>query len=236
MASANEPTTLQEAILLLTPIPRTALPRWQRGAGPMDVVVPDLRECRNVRFLANQKRVEVQRVLHKQFSVKVGTIFEDSPIGLDKWLTAIWMVANCKNGVSVLAKFTAPSASPRRPRGSCSIGSALRCRMSRCGKLSGQVEVDETFIGGKARNMHKDVKARKIQGGLADRRLRLSSRRVLERGGKVSAKVIDNRRKKQLQALVRENVETGSALFYRRAEVLRRAGRRVRASGRRSRD
>jgi transposase-like protein len=80
------------------------------------------------------------------------------------------------------------------------------------GKLSGEVEVDETFIGGKARNMHKDVKARRIQGRTGPEGKAIVAA-VLERGGRVRAKVIDSRRKTQLQALVRENVEPKSALY-----------------------
>ena len=80
------------------------------------------------------------------------------------------------------------------------------------GKLSGEVEVDETFIGGKARNMHGEVKARKIQGRRGPEGKAIVAA-VLERGGRVRAKVIDRRKKAQLQSLVRENVEAGSALY-----------------------
>jgi transposase-like protein len=79
------------------------------------------------------------------------------------------------------------------------------------GKLSGEVEVDETFIGGKARNMHKDVKARKIHGTGGEGKAIVAA--VLERGGKVRAKVVGKRRKPQLQAMVREHVEPKSALY-----------------------
>src|SRR5436305_1021204 len=94
---------------------------------------------------------------HRQFSVKVGTIFEDSPIGLDKWLTAMWMIAGCKNGISSYEVgrdlgVTQKSAwfMMHRIRKAMQNGSFA--------KFAGEVEVDETFIGGKARNMHMDVK------------------------------------------------------------------------------
>ncbi|MGH9647627.1 MAG: IS1595 family transposase [Bryobacteraceae bacterium] len=83
------------------------------------------------------------------------------------------------------------------------------------GKLGGNgngVEIDETFIGGKARNMHADVKARRIQGRRGPEGKAIVAA-VLERGGKVRAKVVDRRRKNQLQSLVRENVEPNSALY-----------------------
>src|SRR6266567_4389727 len=91
----------------------------------------------------------------KQFSIKVGSIFEDSAIGLDKWLCAMFMIANCKNGVSSYeiardVKVTQRSAwfMLQRIRHAMHTGTF--------NKLSGQIEADETFIGGKARNMHSD--------------------------------------------------------------------------------
>src|SRR5436309_11431680 len=99
----------------------------------------------------------------RQFSVKVGTIFEDSPLGLDKWLPAVWLAANSKNGISShelgrTLGITQKSAwfMLHRIRLAMQTGSFS--------KLSGTVEVDETFIGGKARNMHKRVREQKITG------------------------------------------------------------------------
>lgn len=148
----------------------------------------------------------------KQFSIKTKSVFEDSPISLDKWLAAVWMVANCKNGIS--------SYEVARDLGVTQKTAWFMLHRIRLamqdevtgGKLSGEVEVDETFIGGKARNMHKDVKARKIQGRTGPEGKAIVAA-VLERGGKVRAKVVDKRRKSQLQSLVRENVEAGSALY-----------------------
>jgi transposase-like protein len=78
-------------------------------------------------------------------------------------------------------------------------------------KLSGEVEADETFIGGKARNMHADKRAERITGRGPEGKAIVAA--VLERGGKVKAKVIRNRRKPEIQKLVRDNVEAGSNLY-----------------------
>jgi transposase-like protein len=144
-----------------------------------------------------------------KFSLKTGTIFEDSPLGLDKWLSALWLLVNCKNGIS-----------------SCEIARDLgvtqktawfmahrlrRAMQSGGGLLSGEVEVDETFIGGKSRNMHKKKRAEKIHGtGGADKEIVFG---MVERGGKVRASHVSTRQKKELQAEIRNNIEAGSAIF-----------------------
>ena len=91
----------------------------------------------------------------KQFSVKVGTIFEDSPLSLSKWLPAMWQIANCKNGISSYELARALGVTQKtawfmlhRIRLAMQAGSFDR-------KMGGTVEVDETYIGGKVRNMHK---------------------------------------------------------------------------------
>ncbi len=142
----------------------------------------------------------------KQFSVKVGTVMEDSPLGLDKWLTAIWLIANAKNGISSWEVHRALGITQKsawfllhRIRLAMQTGTFV--------KLSGEVEVDETFIGGKARNMHKDKRAEKIHGrGGVGKAVVLG---ILERGGKVKTTVIPNTKKKTIQPIVRETVEAG---------------------------
>ena len=101
---------------------------------------------------------------HKQFSVKTGSVFEDSPIPLDKWLTAVWLVVNCKNGVSSYEiardlKVTQKSAWFMLHR----IRLALkRWHWSKLGGDGGPIEVDETFIGGKPKNMHASAARMRI--------------------------------------------------------------------------
>jgi transposase-like protein len=150
-----------------------------------------------------------------RFSLKTGTVFEDSPISLEKWLPVMWMLVNSKNGVS--------SWEIHRSIGVTQKTAWFMLQRARLalpdpitgGKLGGSgngVEVDETFIGGKARNMHQEAKARKIQGRRGPMGKAIVAA-VLERGGKVRAKVVDKRKKQDLQALVREHVEPGSALY-----------------------
>jgi len=149
-----------------------------------------------------------------KFTLKTGTIFEDSPIGLDKWLPAAWLLTNCKNGIS--------SYEISRDLGVTQKSAWFmmhRIRLAQQGKdggkLSGEVEVDETFIGGKARFMHKDRKEHRRAGkkkapGPEGKAIVAA---VLERGGKVLAQVVGRRKKKELHALVKGNVEAGSALY-----------------------
>jgi transposase-like protein len=146
----------------------------------------------------------------KQFSVKVGTIFEDSPLGLDKWLVAGWLLANSKNGISSheMARHLGVTQ-----KTSWFMMHRLR-RAMQTGtfeKLSGEVEADETFIGGKARNMHKKKREEKIQGRGASGKVAVMG--LLERHGEVRTKVVPDTKKRTLQVEVRENVEPGSELY-----------------------
>ncbi len=146
----------------------------------------------------------------RQFSVKVGSIFEDSPIGLDKWLAAMWMIANSKNGVS--------SHEMARSLGITQKSAwfllhriRLAMQTGTFEKLDGQIEVDETFIGGKARNMHKHIRARKITGTGGKDKVIVAG--VLQRGGEIRVTVVPNTTRATLQAGIRENVEKGSAVY-----------------------
>jgi transposase-like protein len=146
-----------------------------------------------------------------RFSLKTGTVFEDSPIGLDKWLTAVWLIVNCKNGIS---SYEVGRDLGISQKSAWFMDHRIRFALHRGSfekMLDGEVEADETFIGGRARNMHKDVKARKITGtGGKDKAMVLG---ILKRGGEVRTKVVANRKKKALQKEVRAHVEAGSALF-----------------------
>lgn len=144
------------------------------------------------------------------FTLKTGTIFEDSPIPLEKWLPAVWLIVTCKNGISSYEiardlKISQKSAwhMAHRIRFALHSGSF--------DKLSGEIEADETFIGGKARNMHVEKRKRRITGtGTKDKTAVMG---ILERGGKVRTIVVANRKKHALQTEVKKHVEAGSALY-----------------------
>jgi transposase-like protein len=208
-----EPKSLQEAIIYFANpdncIDYLAIRRWPDGR----VLCPS---CGSDKVKFNADRRIWQCSSHhskRQFSIKVGTVMEDSAIGLDKWLTAAWLITNCKNGISSYeiardVKVTQKSAWFMLHR----IRLAMQDE-TLGSKLSGEVEADETFIGGKARNMHKNVKARRITGQGRNTDDKIMVMGILERGGKVRTKIVADRQQKTLHGTVRENVEAGAELF-----------------------
>lgn len=178
----------------------------------------------NAKYMESVKRFKCYDC-RKQFSIKSGTIFEDSPISLTKWLPAFWLLAGAKNGVS-----------------SCEIARALgvtqktawfmdhRIRVAMhtgtFEKMSGEIEADETFIGGKAANMHKHKRKEKIQGrgavgkeivmGLLDRGERKDKESKKKKIGKHSTVRVNHIADTTAQTLkgeVRKNVRLGSILY-----------------------
>ena len=166
----------------------------------------------HVRYLKKQRRWKCYgKHSRPQFTLKGGTIFEDSPLGLDKWLPAVWMVVNCKNGISSHEIARAIGVTQKT---AWFMGHRIRAALhagSFKEMLDGEVEVDETFIGGKARNMHARQRRRRITGrGMVDKTAVLG---LLERGGVVRTKVVHNRKKPTLQAEVKKHVAAGAALY-----------------------
>ena len=156
----------------------------------------------------------------RKFTLKTGTIFEDSPLGLDKWLPAVWMIANMKNGVSShelgrslgVTQKTAWFMLQR-------IRLAMQDQTATWepgGKMSGHVEADETFIGGKARNMHAAKHKRVIRGhtGSVGKTVVMGLlERTSARGhSRVRTQVVPNTKRRNLQPIVREHVEKGTAI------------------------
>lgn len=206
----KSPATLQEAIVYFADYDRCrefmVELRWPNGV----IACP---QCGSDHVVYLEKaRVWKCYAKHPKakFSLKTGTVFEDSPLGVDKWLVALWLIVNCKNGISSceIARdlgITQKSAwfMAHRLRMALHVGSF--------DKLTNEVEVDETFIGGKSRNMHIAQRKRRITGtGGKDKVAVLG---MLERGGQVRTHVIENRKKHTLQAEVRKHVEAGAALY-----------------------
>ena len=208
MERAPEPRTLQEAnVYFSSPVncrDYLMVRRWPDGVAACP-------RCgsKNVLFLEQYNRWHC-REKHDapQFTLKTGTIMEDSPIGLDKWLMAMWQVVNSKNGIS-----------------SCEVGRAIGVTQKTAwfldhriraamqdehhgGKIGGEIEVDETYIGGKARNMHKDRKNRaRNEGQNVGKTIVLG---ILERGRTVRATVVEDRTKASIQPVVKEHVDAGA--------------------------
>src|ERR1017187_10496946 len=208
----NSPRTLQEAIIYFADadncLAYMAAHRWPNGV-----------ECptcgrKDATYLETQKKWQCKSAHAKrQFTAKVGTIFEDSALGLEKWLPAVWIITTAKNGVSSCEIARSLGVTQKtawfmlhRIRKAMANGS-----MMKLGGNGGEVEADETLIGGKARNMHKVKRERRITGtGGKDKTAVMG---LLERGGKVRTTVIGNRRKALLQAEVHKHVEAGAALY-----------------------
>jgi transposase-like protein len=199
------PQTLHEAIKFFAD-PDNALNFMIGMRWPGGIECPRC-NCSEVTFLAT-RRIWKCRGCKKQFSVKVGTIFEDSPLALEKWLMAMWMLVNCKNGIS--------SHEVARDLGVTQKSAwymlhrvRLAMKMGSIEKLVGPVEVDETFVGGKDKNKHKDKKPRLGRGGIGKQIVM----GVLERGGEVRTKVIPDTTRETLQSAVRAHVEPGATVY-----------------------
>ncbi|MBA3356452.1 MAG: IS1595 family transposase [Pyrinomonadaceae bacterium] len=205
------PKTLQQAILHFS-IPENCnefmiAARWADGK----VRCPQC-DSENVTYLAKARVYKCYAKHSRQkFSLKVGTIFEDSPIGLDKWLAGIWLIANAKNGISSYEIHRGLGVTQKT---AWFMLHRIRLAMQRgtfAKPLSGEVEVDETYIGGLARNMHRGDKARKIHGTGGAGKVAVMG--LLERHGEVRTMVVSNVRRKSLHSEVSKHVESGSTVY-----------------------
>src|SRR5579872_208814 len=183
---AAEPKTLQEAILYFAD-PDNCREYLVKRRWPNGVTCP---KCgsNNVLFLEKYNRWHCrEKHAAPQFTLKTGTIMEESPIGLDKWLTAIWQLVNSKNGISSYEIHRAIGVTQKT---AWFMEQRIRLALHQTsqGKLSGEVEADETYIGGKARNMHvRDKRRKSLKGGGAAGKTAVLG--LLMRGGEVRAKV-----------------------------------------------
>ncbi|HKF49546.1 MAG TPA: IS1595 family transposase [Terracidiphilus sp.] len=211
----KEPKSLQDAIIYFSNqdncIEYLASRRWTDGA-----ICPICGSDKVSAFNAKRRTWKCgSHHQRREFSVKVGTIFEDSPIGLDKWLTAIWLVVNCKNGISSYElardlKITQKSAwfLLHRIRLAMANGSLEKIG----GNGGGPIEIDETFIGPNPQKMHRDRREARYKAicarpnqpvmGMLDRELR-----------QVRAKVVPNVRRDTLQNEILTQIEKGSTVY-----------------------
>jgi transposase-like protein len=216
MVSKATPTNLLEAIRYFSDqdvcVDFVAALRWPDG--------PACPKCQGTEYTKlTTRRVWKCKTCKHQYSVKVGTIFEDSALGLDKWLPAIWLVANSKNGISSYELARSVGCTQKsawfmlhRIRLAMQTGSFTR--------FDGEVEVDETFIGGLSKNMHKAKRTEKIgkrRGGPAAGKTivvgSLQRGDGLQQSSTVRAEILPNSRRATLHAHVRDNVEPGSDLY-----------------------
>lgn len=211
----QEPQTLLEAIRYFSD-PDICFEYATRFHWPTGQVACPTCGSLEIRFLSTRRIWECRsKHARKQFSVKVGTIFEDSPIGFDKWLPAIWMIANDKNGVSSYEIARGLGVTQKtawfmlhRIRRAMQAGSF--------DKFGGTVEVDETFIGGKARNMHKAERERKITGrGAVGKEIvmGLLERHTSGKASKVRVSHVSERDTKTLQPVVKAHVKAGAEVM-----------------------
>jgi transposase-like protein len=145
----------------------------------------------------------------KQFSVKKGSIFEDSPMKLDKWLIAMWLIANAKNGISSYEMHRSLGITQKS---AWFVLHRIRLAMQNGSveKFGGEIEADETFIGGKRGNMHAAKRANTPTGGTGGKVAVLG---ILQRDGEVRTKVVRNVRKSSLVTEVEANVVHGARVY-----------------------
>ena len=210
--AAHEPKTLQEAIVYFSNFENCQKSMIEMRWPDLKVRCPYC-NAEKVTYLAAAKVWKCYGDHPKaKFSLKVGTLFEDSAIGLDKWFTALWLLVNCKNGISSYEVGRDLGISQKsawhvlhRLRKALQNGSFV--------KLAGEIEVDETYIGGKARNMHKAQKLKRLQGKGGGVSGKVGVQGILARGGEVRVNVIQDAKHSTLQGNIDKHVETGAHLF-----------------------
>jgi transposase-like protein len=217
MALHIEPATLMEATRYYSDLDRCQAllveARWPNG-----VVCPTCGASGNkIGYLATVRRWQCyNRHPRRQFSVKVGTIFEDSPIKLDKWFVAIWLITSAKNGISSYEIHRAIGVTQKT---AWFMLHRIRLAMA-CGsfdkKLTGEVEIDETYVGGKVMNMHKERKEKARGRGRWAGKVAVMG--LLDRHGsdgtsQVRTRIVQGTKRRELFGIIKEHVEPQSSIY-----------------------
>ncbi len=206
--TVKEPTSLIEAVRYFADSDRCfnfmMKLRWPTG----EAACPRCGECDPI-FIST-RRIWKCRGCKRQFSIKVGTIFENSGLGFEKWLPAIWLIANSKNGISSHELGRALGVTQKT---AWFMNHRIRLAMETgtFEKLSNVVEVDETYVGGLAKNMHKVERDAKIHGTGGSDKLPIQG--ALQRGGKVIAEVIPDATSEVLQGNVAEWLKPDATVY-----------------------
>jgi transposase-like protein len=203
--------TLQDAIEHFL-APQNAIDYMVRLRWPDGVVVCPTCGGKDVTWMPTRSLFQCRtRHPKRQFSVKVGTTFEDSPIALGKWLLIGWMLANCRNGIS--SHEVARTIGITQKSAWFMLHRLREAAQDEDHKepLFDEVECGETYVGGKSKNMHARKRAQRItRPGVHDKTPVMG---ILQRGGKVRAMVVKNHKRKHLQAEIQKHVATGSTLY-----------------------
>ena len=208
------PKTLQQAILYFAN-PDNCIRYMVDHRWPNGVICPTCGR-KDVTWLDTQKKWQCKSAHAKrQFTAKVGTVFEDSPLGLEKWLPAAWMICNAKNGISSYEIHRALGVTQKtawfmlqRIRLAMKNGSIFKLG----GSDRGPVEVDETFIGPKLQKMHRERRLR-MQSGQHGQTKTVVMGMLDRESRQVRAKVIPNVRRDVLQREILNAIETGSTVY-----------------------
>jgi transposase-like protein len=209
------PQTLQDAIKYFAN-DRNALDFLKSIRWPDGKVICPRCGSENVSFLSTRSVWKCKTKHEKQqFSVKVGTVIEDSPIALDKWLCAFWLIANAKNGIS---SYELGRSIGITQKSAWFMLHRIRLAMQdgSIEKFSGRVEADETFIGGRARNMHADkkMKFQKLRGHVGKVAVMgLLERNSPQRASRIKLRVVRNVRRSGLQKEIKKQVVEGSEIY-----------------------
>ena len=214
MTNTAAPATLLQAIKYFddedVALEFVATLRWPNG----EQVCP---KCgsENKHYFLKTRRVWKCRDCRKQFSFKVGTIFEDSPIKMAKWLPAVWMLVNCRNGISSY-ELARDLGVTQKTAWFMLHRIRLAMQSGTFEKMRGEVEADEVYIGGKAKNMHMERRKRIIRGTGGHDKTAVMGLLERPRGAAhslIRTMVLDAVTQERMQGEIKKNVEPGSAIY-----------------------